>query len=77
MFLVTLFVLLYFQFGAGVRYVPHSPCPKLFNYFESETQEVFGAMTFDNDLTGHYVLVMEMSIATKTDKVYLYNNRLS
>lgn len=51
------------------RLVPFTPCGKLFNYFESETKEIFGAMTFKNDLSGKYHLKVTMSIPTKTDKV--------
>lgn len=56
------------QRGGG-RLVPFTPCGNLFNYFESETYEIFGAMTFKNDLSGKYHLKVTMSIPTKTDQV--------
>lgn len=54
---------------AGQVYVPYSPCPELFGYFISQTYDIFGAMTLNNDLSGDYHLRVNMSIPTKTDKV--------
>lgn len=51
------------------RLVPHTPCGKIFNYFESETREIFASLTLPNDLSGKYHLKVTMSIPTKTDKV--------
>lgn len=65
----TLLVILLFVWSVFGRLVPFTPCGKIFNYFESETREIFGAMTFKNDLSGKYHLKVTMSIATTTDKV--------
>lgn len=57
------------HFSHESRHRPDSPCPDLFNYFVSQTDEVFGALRFKNDNSGEYNLTVRMSIPLTTKKV--------
>lgn len=70
---VVLFVCVSVILNVNSRQVPYTPCPNLFNYYETPHHEVYGAMKFRNDLSGEYRLEVNMSIALVTNKVN-YNN---
>lgn len=66
---LLVFLLFPLSLSSGEVYVPGSPCPELFNCYQSQTYEIFGAMTLNNDLSGDYNLSVKMTIPTRTNKV--------
>lgn len=85
----SLFILVSLFLRTNGVTVPDNPCSKFFGYFEATSRfdlpsgrilplgTVFAVAWFENDLSGNYIIEVNMSIPMKTDKVSKYFEQIA
>lgn len=68
-FIILIFIV---EVSLCAEYVPVSPCPEYFTYEKSPVNDYYGRIVIKNDLIGDYILQVNMTIPTKTERVCIF-----